>query len=120
MNSQQVVLIIALLILLLLVVLYYSNSTNQHNNNERRHLSHERRIPVFYPSAGGDGEYDVFYNTVLNDRYAGCFGAATQPTGSISEGTLPLFYNHSINSMSEVSPAAYNQQWYGPHSGYLN
>lgn len=119
MNSQQAVLIVAFLILLLVVVLYYSNPNNQSNSNERRHLSQERRIPVLYPSEH-DGEYDVFYNTVLNDRYAGCFGAATQPTGSISEGTLPLFYNHSINSMSEVSPAAYNQQWYGPHSGYLN
>lgn len=66
------------------------------------------------------GYYSPLYNTVLNDRHAGCFGAATQPTGSISEGTLPLFYNHEINSMSEISPSARNQQWYGPHSGYLN
>jgi len=80
------------------------------------------RGPNVYPANPplSQGYYSPFYNTVINDRPGGCFGAATQPTGSISNGTLPMFYNHSYDSVSSFSPDARNQRWYGPHSAYLN
>jgi hypothetical protein len=76
------------------------------------------------PSAGA-GYYSPLFNTVVRGGGGGsinygCYGASTQHDGSISNGTLPLFYNHSIDSASEVSPDVRNQRWYGPHSNYLN
>jgi hypothetical protein len=84
--------------------------------------------PNVYPlnPPASAGYYSPLFNTVVrgsgygNCTKYGCYGASTQHDGSISNGTLPLFYNHSIDSVSGVSPDVRNQRWYGPHSNYLN
>lgn len=108
----------------------HSNTSSGDNHRGDNHRGGNRSIPAVDPlnppneyppnPPMSQGYYSPLYNTVITDLQYGCFGASTQPTGSIPEGRLPLFYNHSIDSVSDISRDTRNQRWYGPHSGYLN